>query len=92
MHKANLIVVEEKKEDQWYAAWNALTQEQRQDMSVRQLIKAMGPLHVNHKDFKERPRSLLPMPNLALPRIEVEVGHRATFVEIVKLTWGWIWR
>lgn len=40
------------------------TWEQRRTMTAAELIKLMGPLHVDHADFKPRPRSLLPMPNL----------------------------
>ena len=34
-------------------------------MTAAELRTAMGPFHVQHSDFKERPRSLLPMPNLS---------------------------
>ncbi len=72
--------------------WASLTQEDRRRMTVPELIEAMGELHVNHPAFKAKPRSLLPLPNLALPRIEVEAGHNVTFTELVKLTWGWMMR
>lgn len=43
----------------------AYTWEQRRRMTAAELIKAMGPLHVSHPAYKARPRSLLPMPNIA---------------------------
>ena len=43
----------------------SVTWEQRRRMTAAELIKLMGPLHVNHPDYKARSRSLLPMPNLA---------------------------
>mgnify|MGYP003396145421 CR=1 FL=1 len=68
------------------------TSESRRRMTVGELIEAMGPLHVNHAQFKARPRSLLPLPNLALPRVEIESGHNVTFTELVVLTWRWMMR
>lgn len=35
------------------------------EFTVRKLIELMGPLHVSHPSYTPRPRSLLPMPNLA---------------------------
>lgn len=43
----------------------ATTWEQRRRMTAAELIKAMGPLHVSHPAYQPRPRTLLPMPNLA---------------------------
>jgi len=62
--KPKLIIVEEPRDDKHAQAWNALTQEQRKALTIKQLIVAMGPLHVNHPQFQQRPRSLLPLPNL----------------------------
>lgn len=47
------------------------TWEERRRMTAAELIKAMGSLHVSHPDYKARPRTLLPMPNLA--------GHQPVF-------------
>lgn len=41
------------------------TWEQRKLMTAAELVTAMGALHVSHADFKARPLSLLPMPNIA---------------------------
>lgn len=45
--------------------WSRLTQEQRQRMTVPELIQAMGPLHCQHPAFRPKPRSVLPSPNLS---------------------------
>lgn len=37
----------------------------RKRMTPAELIAAMGDKHVHHPAFKPKPRSLLPMPNLA---------------------------
>ena len=41
------------------------TWEQRRRMTAAELIELMGPLHVNHPEYKARDRSLLPIPNIA---------------------------
>ena len=59
------LIVTEAPSEKWRERWNALTQEERKRMTPAELIKAMGPLHCQHKDYKERPVPLIPMPNLA---------------------------
>ena len=86
--RPRLIVTEEKHP----TGLGSVTWEQRRRMTATELIELMGPLHVNHPQFKARPRSLLPLPNLALPRIEIESGHNVTFTELVVLTWRWMMR
>ena len=39
--------------------------EDRRKMSAAELIKLMGPLHVEHPHYVARSRSLLPLENLA---------------------------
>jgi len=43
----------------------ATTWEQRRRLSAAELIRLMGPLHVNHPEYQPRPHTLLPVPNLA---------------------------
>lgn len=66
----------------------ATTWEQRKEMTVKQLIEAMGSLHVHHKDFQERPRSLLPMPNLAGRQPVFEYSDPG-FWSIIKMFLQW---
>ena len=65
--------------------WNSLTQEDRRRMTVPELIKAMGELHVNHPAFKPKPRSLLPMPNLAGVQPMIS-EHHMSFWRLIKQT------
>lgn len=39
--------------------------EKRRRMTAAELIELMGPLHVQHPDFVQRSRSLLPLENIA---------------------------
>ena len=41
------------------------TWDQRRKMTAAELIELMGPFHVHHPDFKERPHPLLPTKNFA---------------------------
>jgi hypothetical protein len=66
------------------AQWKSLSWEDRRGMSAAELSKAMGPLWVGHKDFKERPRSLLPVPNLC-DRTEVFVPEQDSFLGLLKM-------
>jgi len=59
--KPRLIVLE----DRPRSGLGSVSWEQRRRMTAAELIELMGPLHVNHPQFQQRPRSLLPMPNLA---------------------------
>lgn len=52
-------------------------------MTPAELIKLMGPLHVSDPQFQARPRSLLPMPNLALRQPTLE-SYKATFWAYLK--------
>lgn len=54
-----LLVVPQSRKSIW-PSW-----EERRTMTAKQLIVVMGPLHVSHPDFVQRPRSLLPVPNCA---------------------------
>jgi hypothetical protein len=51
------------------------TWEQRRGMSAAQLITLMGPAWAGHPDFTPKPRSLLPMPNLAGRQPMIEEHH-----------------
>jgi len=71
--KPRLIVTER-------AGLATTTMESRRGMSSAQLIELMGNLHVSHKDYKPRPRSLLPTPNLAGKQPVVE-GYRCGILD-----------
>jgi hypothetical protein len=59
MMSRQLLVVPQSRKSIW-PSW-----EERRTMTAKQLIVVMGSLHVNHPDFVQRPRSLLPVPNCA---------------------------
>ena len=53
------------------------TWEERRRMTAAELIKLMGAAHVNHPEFTAKPRSLIPLENLAGRRLvfeRVDVG------------------
>lgn len=56
--------------------------------TIKKLIELMGPLHVLHPSYVERPRSLLPMPNLAgrQPVIEAYDGRPWSQIKML-LSW-----
>ena len=83
--KPKLIVVEEPRE-KWREEWNALTQEQRQRMTVPELIAAMGPLHVNHHSYQEKDPPVISV----VHRHENLVGaHTAASAPVYKRSmWG----
>lgn len=61
----------------------ATTWEQRRRLSAAELIQLMGPLHVNHPDFKQRAApSLIKMENLA--------GRQPVFDDTEPGLWGCI--
>ena len=88
MSKHSLIVVHEesRSEEKWREEWHALTSEQRQRMTVPELIKAMGPLHVNHLKYKEKAPPVISV----VHRHENLVGrHSSSFSPVYKKnTWG----
>lgn len=47
------------------AGLSGTTYEQRRRLTAAQLIGLMGRLYVGHRDYVARPRSLLPMANVA---------------------------
>lgn len=57
-------------------------------MTAAELIQIMGPLHVNHPQFEPRPRSLLPMPNLAGEQPTVS-AFKATFWAEFRRAFRW---
>ena len=57
-------------------------------MSAAELIELMGPLWACHPQFQARPRSLLPMPNLA-GRQPVISFHRADLWAEFKRAFTW---
>lgn len=67
------------------------TWEERRQMTAAELILLMGPLHVEHPQFRAKPRTLLPMPNLAgiqpvISRYDARIrGHIAAII-------GWAMR
>lgn len=66
----------------------SVTWEQRRRMSAEDLIRLMGPLHVNHPEYVARPRSLLPIPNLANMQPVFEVTD-VTFLSLCKAFVRW---
>ena len=67
----------------------ATTWEQRKKMTATELIEAMGALHVSHPAYVARPRTFLPMPNLAGQQ-PVFTCSDPTFWSLVKsfIHWG----
>lgn len=67
----------------------AFSWEQRRRMTAAELIQAMGALHVAHPGYQARPRSLLPMPNLAGMQ-PVFTCSDPTFFSLVKGLVHWV--
>lgn len=63
------------------------TWEQRRHMSAQELIVLMGPLHVAHRDYKSRPYTLLPMPNLAGVQPCISVYEYGMLAQFRRLLW-----
>ena len=68
------------------AYWRSLTQEQRRRMTVPELIKAMGPLHVNHQEYQGKAPPVISV----VHRHENLVGrHDASYSPVYKESlWG----
>ena len=73
-------------------AWNSLSWEQRRELSTEELIKAMGPLHAHHPDFKAKPRTLLPVPNLTGVNGAVIEGYNCGLTAQIKQIFKWALR
>jgi hypothetical protein len=67
----------------------SVTWEQRRRMSAEELTRLMGALHVNHPEYKAKPRSLLPMPNIAGIQPVYECKD-PTFWSLVKNAIHWV--
>ena len=67
----------------------APTWEQRRRMTAAELIKLMGPLHINHPDYQPRLGGMLPMPNLAGRRPVFE-GSDETFWSLMRRVLRWV--
>lgn len=87
MNEPKLIVVSgSASEEKWREEWNALTSEQRRRMTIPELIKAMGPLWVNHPEYKEKPAPVISV----VHRHENLVGRHDSSSDPAykKSTWG----
>lgn len=98
--KPRLIIAEERRR----VGLDATTWEQRQGfrdrngariegtfgigMSAKELIKAMGALHVKHPDYKSRDYTLNPEPNLAQVQPIIS-GYKAGFWAELRRAFRW---
>ena len=85
MNRPRLIVTEEH-----LIGLDRTTQESRKRMTVPELIAAMGSSHVNHPQFKPRPRSLLPLPNITNVNGRVIECYDARLMAQIRklISWG----
>ena len=82
-----VVITDDRSAEKWYDEWHALTFEQRRRMTVPELIRAMGPLHVNHPGYKEKAPPVISV----VHRHENLVGAHAQSTSdpvYKKSTWG----
>lgn len=81
-----VVIADDRSAEKWRDEWNALTFDQRRRMTVPELIRAMGPLHVNHPGYKEKSPPIISV----VHRHENLVGRHdaSSSPAYKKSTWG----